>query len=126
VAEETESDAALRGLMVVRFTPNPGFEDKLNRWYNEEHFPERMRIPGFRVGRRFRSVDATPTSYLAMYELDSLAVLETDEYLNTREPASPWTEEVRRNSTRSRELFEEIPMVIDLGKPVIRRPADEL
>ncbi|MGA7419573.1 MAG: hypothetical protein WB765_15260 [Acidimicrobiales bacterium] len=42
--------------------------DELNRWYEEEHRPEKLSLPGYLSMRRFRSADGSPT-FLAIYEL---------------------------------------------------------
>ena len=34
----------------------PEREAEFNRWYNEEHVPERLAIPGFRKARRFKAI----------------------------------------------------------------------
>ena len=42
--------------------------DELNRWYDEEHGPEKMSLPGYVGMRRFRRSDGSPR-FLAIYEL---------------------------------------------------------
>jgi hypothetical protein len=57
-------------------------EEEFNAWYDNEHLPERLSIPGFRSARRWVA-DCKPGEgkYLATYELDSPAVLSSREYL---------------------------------------------
>jgi len=43
--------------------------DELNRWYEEEHRPEKLSLPGYLSMRRYRAADGSPT-FLAIYELD--------------------------------------------------------
>ncbi len=43
--------------------------DELNRWYENEHRPEKMALPGYVSMRRFRVADGSPR-FLAIYELD--------------------------------------------------------
>jgi hypothetical protein len=43
--------------------------DELNRWYEEEHRPEKMSLPGYVGLRRFRAADGAP-NFLAIYELE--------------------------------------------------------
>lgn len=85
-------DTARRGLLLVMMGVEPAFEDDFNRWYNEEHFPERMACPGFLGGQRFVAVEGTP-KYLALYDLESPAVLESEAYRKIS-PQSPWTRRV--------------------------------
>ena len=44
--------------------------DELDAWYEEEHRPEKMALPGYVSMRRFRDHDGSP-SFLAIYELTS-------------------------------------------------------
>ena len=59
-----------KGLLLVMIGIDAVHEGELARWYDEEHFPERMVCPGFLNGRRFTAVQGTP-KYLATYDLDS-------------------------------------------------------
>jgi hypothetical protein len=43
--------------------------DELNRWYEEEHRPEKLSLPGYVALRRFRASDGSP-KFLAIYELE--------------------------------------------------------
>lgn len=81
-----------RGLLLTMTEPPPHMEEEFNAWYDGEHFPERLSIPGFRSGRRWVA-DCKPGEgkYLATYELDSLAVLASREYLSFYEKPTPWT-----------------------------------
>ena len=45
-------------------------EAEFNRWYNEEHIPERLSIPGVLNAARYEAVAGGP-KYLACYELAS-------------------------------------------------------
>ena len=62
------------GLLMVWADVPADKEDEFNRWYNEEHLPERMAIPGFLSGARYEAVKGGP-KHLAYYELESAAVL---------------------------------------------------
>ena len=64
------------GLLMVWADVPADKEDDFNRWYNEEHLPERMAIPGFLSGARYEAVKGGP-KHLACYELESAAVLES-------------------------------------------------
>ena len=65
-------------------------EAEFNRWYNEEHMAERMSIPGFLGGARYEAVKGGP-KHLAYYELESVAVLQTDAYKRVQNNPTPWT-----------------------------------
>ena len=81
-----------RGLLLTMTEPPRAMEEEFNAWYDGEHLPERLAIPGFRSARRWVA-DIAPGEgkYLATYELDSPAVLSSAPYLARFESATPWT-----------------------------------
>ncbi|MDF2444535.1 MAG: hypothetical protein JWR01_2738 [Subtercola sp.] len=83
--------------LVVTVVVDPEYEAEFNRWYDEEHFPDRMALPGFLRGFRSVSRDHGETRYLAYYELVDKAVLESAEYLAIGGPGATteWTERLR-------------------------------
>lgn len=84
--------SARRGLLLTMTEPPPGMEDEFNAWYDTEHLPERLGIPGFRSARRWEA-DLAPGQgrYLATYEVDSLDVLKSAPYLARFENPTPWS-----------------------------------
>ena len=73
---------------------DPEHEEDFNRWYDEEHVPERKAIPGFLTARRYKSVEGGP-KYLAIYEMDNPEVLDSEAYRYVSEEGrSEWTERV--------------------------------
>ena len=68
-----------KGLLLVAFDYTKAHEDEFHDWYDTEHIPERERVPGFGTCERWISV-ANPKHAVASYELDSLAVLQSDAY----------------------------------------------
>ncbi len=84
----------MKGLLLTMTEPPRAMEEEFNAWYDSEHLPERLSIPGFSSARRWVDPRApTGTSkYLATYELDSPQVLETPEYLaHVGEHFTPWS-----------------------------------
>src|SRR5438270_447436 len=75
------------GLLMVWADVPADKEEEFNRWYNEEHLPERMAIPGFLGGARYEAVKGGP-KHLACYELESAAVMESAAW-NAQRDASP-------------------------------------
>lgn len=69
----------MKGLLFSQMQPPPGSEEDFNDWYETEHIPARMALPGFASATRYRVVEGAP-DYLACYFLDDLAVLQTPEY----------------------------------------------
>ena len=72
--------------------PPLAMEEEFNAWYDTEHLPERLAIAGFRAARRWVA-DVAPGEgkYLATYELDCAAVLQSPAYLERFANATPWT-----------------------------------
>jgi len=81
-----------RGLLLTITEPPPAMEEEFNAWYDDEHLAERLAIPGFRSARRWM-FDGAPGEgkYLATYELDSPAVLESPAYLARYNNQTPWS-----------------------------------
>jgi hypothetical protein len=79
------------GLLMVWVDVPANKEPEFNRWYNEEHLAERLAIPGFVNGARYEAVKGGP-KHLAVYELESPAVLESAAYKKVATNPTPWTE----------------------------------
>jgi hypothetical protein len=76
---------------------------RFQQWHNCEHMPERLGIPGFIEGRRYRSDTAKPT-YFMCYVTTSPDVLRSPDYLAALNRPTPWTLESLphfRNPNRS-------------------------
>ena len=58
------------GLLLVLSEVPAEHDAEFNRWYNEEHIPERLSIPGVLNAARYEAVAGGPR-YLACYELAS-------------------------------------------------------
>jgi hypothetical protein len=65
-------------ILYSNMTPPPALEEEFNRWYDEEHIPLRMGVPGFRSAQRYK--ERGTSNYLVVYELDSPGVLDTAAY----------------------------------------------
>lgn len=82
------------GLLMVMTQPAPAMEEEFNAWYDTEHLPERMALPGFLSGLRYVCLDGYPR-YLALYDLDHLGAVETSEYKSiSGDNFSQWTKRV--------------------------------
>jgi hypothetical protein len=52
----------------------PGREQEFNRWYDEQHLADVLKVPGFVAAQRFRLAQddaAAPARYLAIYEIET-------------------------------------------------------
>jgi hypothetical protein len=67
-------------LLLVLLEPPAQLEEEFNDWYDSEHFPQRMGVPGFVHGERWVATSGWPR-YLARYQLSNRAVLDSVEYL---------------------------------------------
>lgn len=102
-----------RALLLVMMDIDPEHEADFNRWYEEEHLPERMSIPGFLSARRYRAVVGEP-KYLALYELESTDVLESERYRYLYgEGSTEWT---RRILEKSRNYLRNVYVEIHSGQ----------
>ena len=59
-------------------------------WHSHEHMPERLRIPGFLRGTRWRAASGEP-SYFVLYETARLAVTTSAPYLERLNDPTPWS-----------------------------------
>lgn len=96
-----------RGLLVVLCEPDDGDEELLNSWYDEEHLAERAGIPGILSARRYVAVEGEP-KYLAMYELDTPAVVSGEPYLEKKRHPTALTREVEARVRMARFVYAEI------------------
>jgi hypothetical protein len=78
-------------VMFSEMRPDASWLERFNRWYDEEHIPLRMRIPGFASAQRYRQTGAGNDNYLALYELESLAAFSTPEFKAVKAQASDTT-----------------------------------
>ena len=78
------------GLLMVWADVPADKEAEFNRWYNEEHLAERMAVPGFLNAARYEAVKGGP-KHLAVYELESAAVLDSPAYKKVQANPTPWT-----------------------------------
>jgi hypothetical protein len=76
-------------ILFSEMTPNASWEDEFNDWYDREHIPLRIAVPGFRSAQRYR-VEGTQ-NYLVVYEMDSPVVLKTPAYLAVKNNPSERT-----------------------------------
>lgn len=74
-------------------------------WHNTEHIPERVGIPGFLRGRRYRALGgATDPEFFTLYETTTVDVLSGAAYLARLNAPTPWTKTATlafRNTSRA-------------------------
>src|SRR5205823_2223162 len=68
------------GLFYVYTEPGTVDEAEFHDWYDHEHGPARLTVPGIRTARRYQALDEEKPSWLALYELDGPEVIGSPEY----------------------------------------------
>lgn len=92
-----------RAAVVIWFDTPPEAREELEDWHSHEHMPERLRIPGFLRGTRWRAASGEP-SYFVLYETARLAVTTSAPYLERLNDPTPWSRRMmphHLNMTRS-------------------------
>jgi hypothetical protein len=68
-------------------------EANYEKWYQTEHLPERLAVPGFIRGRRYQAV-LGDLEFFTWYEVASPATLRSDAYKKCLANPTPWTQEM--------------------------------
>jgi hypothetical protein len=71
------------GLLFVYTDPGssgPVTEAEYHDWYDHEHGPARLKVPGLLAAHRYQALDEATPRWLALYELSDPAVLDSAEY----------------------------------------------
>lgn len=88
VAAKTALPDNAGGFLLVAMNVDPQAEDEFNDWYDTEHLPRLLAVPGCLSARRFRAGGGTH-KYLAVYHLDSPEVCASQIWKDA--VATPWT-----------------------------------
>lgn len=84
--------AASGGLLLVAMNVAPGYEDELERWYDNEHLPALSAVDGVLAARRYR-MPGGAHRYLAMYHLADPEVQATPAW--ERAARTAWAAQLR-------------------------------
>ena len=104
------------GLFYVYTEPGSVDEAEFHDWYDHEHGPARLKVPGFRSAYRYRALDDQKPPWLALYELDSPEVIDSAEYKALAAEASDRDKSVGAGlATLDRRIYEQIS---EDGSPV--------
>jgi hypothetical protein len=99
-------EVVAEGLLYVEVECPAELEAEFHAWYNLEHIPERLRIPGFVSGNRYAALEGRPR-WLAAYRLQSPAVLESAEYRQWAGPLrTPRTTRIVSSTEVRRSVFQ--------------------
>ena len=81
---------------------SPAIRTEFEDWHSHEHFPERLGIPGFLRGSRWRAVEGE--GFYVMYELEAFETLTSPPYVHRLNNPTPWSTKLfphHRNMVRS-------------------------
>jgi hypothetical protein len=80
-----------KGLLFAAFDFSSAHADEFHDWYDLEHIPERLRVPGFLNAERWIAED-NASLHVATYDLEKPAVLTSPPYRAiSGDHRSPWT-----------------------------------
>jgi len=83
-----------KGILIAAMNFSDVAEDEFHDWYDTEHVPERLRVPGFINAQRWIGND-NPKVSVALYDLDEVGVLHSPPYQAVGGAnGSPWTKRV--------------------------------
>ena len=97
-------------------------------WHLHEHMPERVGIPGFVRGRRYRAADATTQpEFFTLYETLSFQVIQGSDYLSRLNAPTEWTRAATahfQSTTRSltRVVASHVPLLCSALEAAARLP----
>ncbi len=113
------SSSVPQGFLYVEMDCPAEIEEEFHAWYNTEHVPERLGIKGFVQARRYDALVGKPR-WLAIYEVETPAVLESPEYMSHYgDFQTPWTKRVTsivRVHRRTYELAWSSPAATEHGE----------
>ena len=102
------------GLLFVYSDPGTIPVTEFNDWYDNEHGPARLTVPGISAGYRFRALDGQAPPWLAYYEMKS-GVLDSPEYKALWAAASAREKTIMSSlGTLDRRVYE---LISDSGSP---------
>jgi hypothetical protein len=80
-------------LFIVMMSIAPAVEEEFNDWYNLEHIPRLIQVPGVICARRFRALGVT-SRYMAVYHLADAAAYAEASWCDA--DRTPWIGRMRR------------------------------
>src|SRR5579862_1335316 len=93
-------------LYVITHPDKSVSKERYHDWYDNEHLPARLTVPGVRSALRFKA--PTEEKWLAYYDMDSEDVLKSKEYLALKEKASENERELIPKVNMDRRVYKQI------------------
>lgn len=92
-----------KGLLAVFTDVDKDYWTEFEKWHNCEHIEERVSIPGFLAGHRYRGMGKA-SEFMFLYETSDAKVLGSEPYLKRLNNPTPWSQASLvhlKNSTRT-------------------------
>jgi hypothetical protein len=83
-----------RAMLIILAGVRPEHEADFNLWYDREHLPDRMTVPGFLNARRYEAEGSARWPYLALYEARDIDAFRSPEYRERLANQSDWSKRV--------------------------------
>lgn len=87
-----------RAFLAMWWEVAPSFEREFDRWHTIEHMPERLGVPGFLRGRRYRHV-RQDSDVFQIYEAAHLEIFRSPAYLARLNAPTEWSNRVQPGLT---------------------------
>ena len=94
-------------MLFSEMIPDASYEAAFNDWYDQEHIPNLLKVPGVYGCRRYRLLLGQPASaakYLAIYELESPRIRQSAAW-QQQSDSGYWKTRVRPFTTNKSLLF---------------------
>ena len=98
-------------VMVVMMDVDPADEEEFHRWYNQQHIPERLEIPGYVSARRFQleSGDDGMLKFMCLWEMEDSVTLQHEMYkAQNADPTALYERVTKTVKARSRAIYTQI------------------
>jgi hypothetical protein len=69
-------------------------EEEYNLWHTQEHMPERVGIPGFKVARRYVDWNLELHRYFTLYEGQAIETFDSPDYIARLNAPTSWTQKM--------------------------------
>jgi hypothetical protein len=111
------------GLITVRLQTAPQYEEEFHDWYNTEHIPQVMSLPGFVNARRYRC-DSDRIRYLAWYETADETVESGPHFQRIVDHPTEWSQRMRKLYGENRERMN-FKLMCEVANPANTGPVTD-
>ena len=98
-------------VMVVMMDVDPADEEEFHKWYNEQHIPERLEIPGYVSARRFKleNGEGGVLKYMCLWEMEDASALQDEMYkAQSADPTALYERVTKTVKARARGVYTQI------------------